>query len=136
MIEWIDIRPNDRILLLSIPEAPLIFELAAKVSSGVIVGLGGEDEVRAARRAARELENVMFVPAPLEEIPWQDGFFSKAIDLSCRWAQPERVAAELARVLGLGGAAYLPAASDAGDAMLAAGFRAVESGGPLSAFAR
>jgi SAM-dependent methyltransferase len=107
MIEELALRPNDRVLLLSIPEPAVVAEIAARLSAGVVVGLGGDEEVRAARRAARDLENVMFVPAPPEEIPWRDGFFTKVIDWRGGWQNPEQVAREVARVLAPGGQVYL-----------------------------
>ncbi|MCS6953815.1 MAG: methyltransferase domain-containing protein [Bryobacterales bacterium] len=107
MIEGFTLRPDDRVLLLSIPEPAVVAEMAARLTAGILVGLGGDEEVRAARRAARDLENVMFVPAPLEEIPWRDGFFTKVIDWRGAWANPEQVAREVARVLASGGEVYL-----------------------------
>lgn len=46
----------------------------------VLVGLGSDDEVRAARRQFADLENVMFVVGDRGEIPWQDRFFSIIVD--------------------------------------------------------
>jgi len=136
MTGGIDVRPNDRVLLLSIPEMSLVFGLAARLTAGVLVGLGQDEEVRTARRAARELNNVMFVAAPPEEVPWQDGFFSVAVDAACRWERPAQVAAELARVLGPGGQVYLRRSEAARAAMLAAGFREVASDEALLALRR
>ncbi len=107
MFEDLALRPNDRVLLLSIPEHAVVAEMAARLTAGVVVGLGDDEEVRAARRAARDLENVMFVPAPLEEIPWRDGFFTKVIDWRGGWKNPEQVAREVVRVLAPGGEVYL-----------------------------
>ncbi len=107
MIDDLALRPNDRVLLLSIPEHDVVAELASRLTTGIVVGLGSDEEVRAARRAARNLENVMFVPAPLEEIPWRDGFFTKVIDWRGGWQNPEQVAREVARVLAPGGEAYI-----------------------------
>jgi hypothetical protein len=56
-----------------------VFHLAQQAERGIVVCLGPDDEVREARRLTRDLDNVMFVPAAPEEIPWQDGFFSLII---------------------------------------------------------
>ena len=58
-------------------------------------------------RATRDQLNVMFQPGSPEEIPWQDGYFTRVIDLDCNWAYPDKTAGEIARVLASGGLAYL-----------------------------
>ena len=126
MIDRLDIRPNDRVLLLSIPEILLVLELADRLERGVIVGLGDAEQVRAARRLARDRVNVMFQPGAPDEIPWQDGFFSKVVDLKGAWERPEETARDVARVLAPGGVACL-AVTDAGP-LLAAGLEEVQSG--------
>jgi hypothetical protein len=125
MIERLDIRPNDRVLLLSIPEPAGVRRLAARLSNGLLVGLGNEDEVRAARRAAGELDNCMFVLAGPDDIPWSDGFFTVAIDLAPRWTNPESAARELARVLSPGGTVCIGGDWAAGSIFSTAGFEQV-----------
>lgn len=122
MIERLDAKPDDRFLMLSVPEPPLVAELAARLSSGLIVGLGEDEDVRDARRHARDLENVMFVPGSPDDIPWQASFFTKAVDLLCRWSNPEQAAREIARVLVPGGTVYLANAPAIRDYLPAAGF--------------
>lgn len=101
MIDSIPVAADDRLLLLSIPAPEIVTALARRLSRGLLVGLGGIEEVSAARRAARDLLNVMFLAAPPGEIPWQDGFFSRAIEPRGVW--PELAAArETARVLAAG----------------------------------
>ena len=129
MIDRIDIRPNDCILLLSIPEISLVVQLADRARNGSVVGLGRDEEVHSARTGTRDLGNVMFTPASPEQIPWRDSFFTKALDLVCRWEQPERAARELFRVLAPGGKAYLADASSIRALLPAAGFSEVSSEG-------
>jgi hypothetical protein len=119
MIDRLEIRPRDKILLLYLPEPVVIAELAGRACEGLVVALGCVDAVREARRACDLLENVMFVPAEAEEIPWRDEFFSVAADFECRWDRPEAAARELARVLESGARAYVVPSARA--ALLAAG---------------
>jgi len=125
MIDRLDIRPNDRVLLLSILEPVVIQKLAARVSRGLIVSLGDEDEVRAARRAAADLDNCMYVPAGPDHIPWSDAFFSLAVDLAPRWTNPESAARELARVIAPGGTLCIGWDWAAGSILSQAGFEQV-----------
>jgi hypothetical protein len=108
MIARLDLCPTDRLLLLSIPDAGLVAELARRLERGSLVGLGNAEEVQAARSAARDLVNTMFQPGRPEEIPWQNGFFSRVVDLRGGWENPATAAREVARVLTPGGLAYLP----------------------------
>lgn len=125
MIDRLDIRPDDRVLLLSIPEISLVLEIADRLEQGIVVGLGDAEQVCAARRPARDRVNVMFQPAGPDEIPWQDGFFSKVVDLKGAWQRPEETAQEVARVLAPGGVACL-AVTDV-RLLLAAGLEEVQS---------
>ena len=131
MIDRIDVQPDDRFLLLSIHEPSLIVQLAARLPAGLIVGLGADEEVRAARRQTRDLDNVMLVPATPDDIPWQDRFFTKAVDLICRWERPAKAAGELARVLVKGGGAYMAGPEATAERLFAAGFTNISSSGEL-----
>ena len=54
--------------------------LAGRLTRGVLVVVNSEDAVRAGRRAAADLDNVMFVAeSETGELPWQDSFFTLAI---------------------------------------------------------
>jgi hypothetical protein len=104
MFDPADLRPDDRVLLLGIPDPRVIAEAAARLSQGVLVALGEEERVREARRAARDLHNVMFVPGTPDEIPWDDGFFTRVVDLVGHWPSPDRVRLEIERVTAPRGA--------------------------------
>jgi hypothetical protein len=90
--------PDDRVLFLAIPAIPVIREMAGGLDRGLIVAIGSDDEVRAARRECADLENVLFVGATPDDIPWRSGFFTQVIDPKGEWADPEKVAREVARV--------------------------------------
>ena len=110
MIEQFGIEADDRILVLALAEPELIRQLAAAASRGGIACLGERDVVYEARRAFRDLRNVMCHPGPPDDIPFEDGFFTKVLDTVGRHDQPAVVAGEVARVLAGGGRAYLAGA--------------------------
>jgi SAM-dependent methyltransferase len=107
MIERLELGPAERVLLVSAPAAALVIELARRLERGVVVGLGGADQIAPLRRATRDVVNVMFQAGAPEEIPWSDGFFSVVVDLKGGWRDPGAAAREVARVLAPGGRAYL-----------------------------
>jgi ubiquinone/menaquinone biosynthesis C-methylase UbiE len=96
------IHPEDRVLLLGIPEAAVVAALARCLTRGLLVAIGEDGAVRLARKAARDLDNVMFVPGPPDELPWRDGFFTVVIDAVGEWPDPEKVRREIARVTASG----------------------------------
>jgi|ERR1017187_5367830 Methyltransferase domain len=99
------IRPDDRVLLLGIPEAAVVEAIARSLSRGLLVAIGEDDAVRSARKAARDLDNVLFVPGAPDELPWRDGFFTVVIDTAGKWPDPDKVRREIARVTAAGGEA-------------------------------
>ena len=107
MIDQLDLRPDDRVLLLAIPEVELVAQIATRLRRGLLVGIGEPEQVHAARQATRDHTNVMFQPGSPDEIPWQNEYFSKVIDLRGAWSQPEMAAREVLRVLAPSGTAIL-----------------------------
>jgi hypothetical protein len=99
-LERLALEPGDRVLLLAIPDPATVRRLAALLTRGILVGIGSDEEVRAARRDAADLANVMFHAASPGELPWQDGFFSCIVNPGGRAREGEP---ELARVLAPGG---------------------------------
>ena len=100
----IDLKPDDRVLILSITGLEFLSDLAGRLPDGVIVGIGTPGEVAAARRALAHAENVMFHCASPEEIPWRDAYFT--VVLSPPPASP-LAENEIRRVLAPGGALRL-----------------------------
>jgi hypothetical protein len=100
-----DIRPDDRVLLTSLDSLEAAGVIAAALTRGSLVGLGNDEQVRAARRLYADLDHVMFTAGSREEIPWRDQSFTLVVD-----AAPEEPTAEIRRVLFPGGRiAALPA---------------------------
>ena len=64
----------------------------------LVVGVGPDDDVIAARRAFVDLDNVMFTPGSRNDIPWGDAHFTAIVDLESGGPTPEML-----RVLKPGG---------------------------------
>ena len=88
-----------RVLFLSSPGDAELRALAHQLAHGLIVVLGDRESVSQGRRLHADLENVMFVPATAEDIPWQNEFFDQVLDPQSLWSASERADAETARVL-------------------------------------
>jgi hypothetical protein len=128
--ERLPVTAKDRVLLLDIPDELLLGELSGKASHGIVVALGDDDAVRRARKTCALLENVMFVPAVPDQIPWKEDFFTVAIDLAGAWDRPAIVARELLRVVSPGGAALVAPALTS--ELLAVGFVSEGQAGNLA----
>ena len=128
MLESLTIRPDDRILLLGVAPPEFLRKIAAQAERGVVVGLGTDDAVREARRLSSDVHNVMLVPAATEEVPWNDQFFTVAIDPDSEWLDAEGTAAELARVMGPGGEVHGVSGEAKTGALLAGGFAELKPG--------
>ncbi|HEU0142013.1 MAG TPA: hypothetical protein VFQ79_19980 [Bryobacteraceae bacterium] len=135
MYELIRGAAGDRVLFLSLPEdTGLIARLAGEAVRGLLFALGADEAVYAARIDFRDFQNVMFAPGEPDVIPWQDAFFTIAIDSSCEWRDAAATVRELARVLAGDGVAYLKADERLKTELEAGGFLEVDSGGELRKF--
>jgi hypothetical protein len=96
-------KPTDRVLVTSLEERARLAAWAEVLAGGALVGLGAEDQVRAARRECAALANVMFVAGSRAEIPWQEQWFDVIID-----AVPGEPTMEMLRVLAPEGRVVSP----------------------------
>jgi hypothetical protein len=98
-----ELRPEDRVLLLALTSFEEIPALAAQLSEGICVGVLEGDAIYEARRLLRDCPNVMMVPAePDGTLPWREGFFSVVVAPALAEPTPE-----ILRVLAPGGTAWL-----------------------------
>ena len=73
------LRADDHILLLDIPSVRELQNMARILMRGSIVVLGSADGVEAARQAMADFDNVLFVDAAPDRIPWREAYFTKVI---------------------------------------------------------
>jgi hypothetical protein len=98
------LRADDRVLFLAIPPLTEMTAMSRVVMAGCLVALGERDEVDQARRELAEFDNVMFVNATPERIPWRDQFFTKVVVPPHLERLLPSISGELHRVLAPGGA--------------------------------
>jgi hypothetical protein len=99
----VTLRADDRVLFLAIPSPGEVARFAAALENGLLVALGGPGEVDAARAAARNLHNVMFIDARPDAVPWQESYFTKIVVPSQLESLSRGAAPELHRLLAPGG---------------------------------
>jgi hypothetical protein len=70
-------REDDRVLSLVILSAAETAAMARLLTAGCFVGMGEADEVESARREFAGFNNVAFLEATPDRIPWHGGFLQK-----------------------------------------------------------
>jgi arsenite methyltransferase len=105
MLDRVSIRPGDNILDVGCGSGWLARLLAERIPDGRVVGLDVSDEmIRRARQNLADVENVLFVAAAADEIPWDPNFFTHAVSIESAyyWPDPPRALREIYRVLAEG----------------------------------
>ena len=96
-------RADDRVLLLAIPNSVELSALARLLIRGVLVAIGDRDQVDEAREKLADFDNVMFLEARPDQIPWQEAYFSKIIVPPYLEPVMRSASTELYRLLAPGG---------------------------------
>jgi hypothetical protein len=98
-----EFRSDDRVLSLAIPAPNDAAALGRLLMTGCLVAIGSADEVDEARRALSEFDNLMFIAATPDHIPWRDAFFTKILIPPQLQPLLPSLQNELLRVLAPGG---------------------------------
>ena len=110
MVSLMQIGQRDRILEIGCGEGWASRLLSSLVPEGLVVGLDVSDAmIRKARAASAAHENILFVWADAEAIPWQEKFFSRALSVESFYyvERPETALREIFRVLSPGGSVWI-----------------------------
>lgn len=100
----LSLRSDDRVLFLAIPPLRDLASFARILMTGCLVALGEPGEVDEARRAMLDFDNVMFVEASPDNVPWRDQFFTKIVVPPHLQRLALDNSAEMTRLLAPGGA--------------------------------
>lgn len=97
------LRSDDRVLFLAIPSEAELANIARILMRGVVVALGNDSEVEEGRRTMADWDNVLFLSASPDRIPWRSAYFTKIMVPPQLERILPSVANELHRVLAPGG---------------------------------
>lgn len=98
-----ELRADDRVLSLAILSVKETAALARVLISGCLVALGDAEQVEEARSALAEFDNLMFIDATPDQIPWREAFFTKIFVPPHLSPLAHNFSNELHRVLAPGG---------------------------------
>lgn len=110
MLALMKVQPADNVLDLGCGAGWLCRILSAMVPEGRVVGMDiAEEMVRCARKNTVECGNVVIISGGVDEIPWEDNFFTRVISVESAyyWFDPAAGIREIFRVLREGGSAWI-----------------------------
>jgi ubiquinone/menaquinone biosynthesis C-methylase UbiE len=97
---------SDRILVIGCGDGRACRWLALQAEDGIVIGLdASDDRVREARAASVSQDNILYLWATAEQVPWQENFFTLALSFPAMadMENPEKAYREIGRVLEPGG---------------------------------
>jgi arsenite methyltransferase len=109
-LEMMRIACDENILDVGCGAGWLSRTLAKGVPEGRVVGMDISDEmIHHARAASASFDNLIFVVGQVDEIPWEENFFSRAVSVESAyyWPDPAKSLREIQRVLGERGSAWI-----------------------------
>ncbi len=110
VVERMQLSPDERILDVGCGDGWTCRLLSPLAPEGAVVGIDVADEMIAlARGRSIELDNILFAPGSVEEIPWAEDYFSRVLSVESAyyWHSPEKAAREIFRVTAWGGQVFI-----------------------------
>ncbi len=110
MLERITMTPHGRVLDIGCGDGWTVRLISKRVPQGAVLGIDLSHEmILQARLASVELDNVLFAPAPAEEIPWAGDYFTHIVSIESAyyWPDPSLAAREMFRVAAHGGSFHI-----------------------------
>ncbi len=98
-----ELRSDDNVLWLDIPSVAELQSMARILMHGSIVAIGSADDVESARQAMAEFDNVLFIAARPDRIPWREAYFTKIMVPPHFEGIMGQIGGEVQRVLRPGG---------------------------------
>ena len=106
MLGRMEIPRDARVLDVGCGDGWVARMLAERLTEGAFVGIDISDEmVRRARVGCGNLDNALFAPAPAEQIPWAEDYFTHVLSIESAyyWPEPAVAAREIYRVTAYSG---------------------------------
>ena len=110
VLPLMNVERRDRILEVGCGEGWAARLLAAEAEEGLVIGLDlSRDAIHKARVNSTAFENILYLWAAAEEIPWQEKYFTLVlcVDSIPYLENPEKALRELYRVLIPGGSVWI-----------------------------
>ena len=110
MLAQIDMSPTARVLDVGCGDGWAARLLADQLEDGAFVGIDISGEmIRTARRTCEHLDNALFAPAPAEQIPWAEDYFTHVLSIESAyyWPDIDSASREIYRVTAYGGSFHV-----------------------------
>lgn len=110
MLAQIEIPSTARVLDVGCGDGWVARLLADQLAEGAFVGIDISNEmIRTARSTCDHLDNALFAPAPAEQIPWAEDYFTHVLSIESAYYWPDISLAsrEIYRVTAFGGSFHV-----------------------------
>jgi len=110
VVALMDLQPSDRVLDVGCGNGWLSRLVVPHLPQGRVVGIDLSDQmVRRAQTASAGLDRLNFLVGGVDQIPWENAFFTHAISVESAyyWPDPGQGMREIFRALAAGGTAWI-----------------------------
>ncbi len=110
MLQRVELSADSRVLDIGCGDGWTARMLADRTQGGALVGIDVSAEmVRTARRRCESIDHALFAPAPAEEVPWAEDYFTHilSIESAYYWIDLASAVREMYRVAAYGGSFHV-----------------------------